>query len=210
MPDTHAPRPSKARDAATVLVTRAGTQDVEVRVWPPEQVDDVAVVLGRLGCSWSEALVDEGGVAGSLLVDHDRTLSDADVHRLVDRLAEAVEPDGALVLGYVGGCEEGFRRAGSAVPAGRDHVVFVDLHETSSPERWAVTAFGVPAALERVLVAASSGRGVGRAAHRGGTATMELRGARSVDVLVGRLDAAGLDGHVRVVRRRRTSSRAVG
>lgn len=83
-----------------------------------------------------------------------------------------------------------------------DHVVFVELHELPAARRWQVRALGTTGALRR-LASALGGLVAGAAPRPDGASSLVLEvpdRPGSVQSLVQRLDAAGLDGHVRVLR----------
>ena len=201
MLDTSTPSTTREAAQATAVVTRASASDLEVRVWPPEEVWTVARVLGEAGHDWEGALPDESGLPSSLLLRRDRGFSDADVEQVVDDLGHP----GTAVLGYLaadgaGACP----RVPGPEPRDRDHVVFVEVHPLPRAGRWQVRAFGAGRALAR-LCAAAGGLAVGVGPRPGEerSVVLQLPGRPdAVGELVERLDRAGLDGHVRVLRER--------
>lgn len=199
MLDVSTPSPTREATQATALVTRAGTGDLEVRVWPPEHVWAVAGDLGEAGHSWEAALPDESGLPSSLLLRRDAGFTDDEVR---DLLADISTP-GTAVLGYLDADDAGAcPRVPGPQPEDRDHVVFVELQQLPYAGRWQVRAFGASAALTRLRDAAR-GLAVGTPPRPGDrrSAVLELPGrAGAVPELVERLDRAGLDGHVRVLR----------
>lgn len=201
MLDTSTPSTTREAAQATAVVTRASASDLEVRVWPPEEVWTVARVLGEAGHDWEGALPDESGLPSSLLLRRDRGFSDADVEQVVDDLGHP----GTAVLGYLAADDAGTCARVPGPPApGRDHVVFVELQQLPHAGRWQLRAFGVGAALSRLRTAARDlALGLGPRPGELRSAVMELPGRDEVvGLLVERLDRAGLDGHLRVLRER--------
>lgn len=201
MLDVSTPSPTREATQVTALVTRAGTADLEVRVWPPEHVWDVARHLDEAGHTWEGALPDESGLPSSLLLRRRDGFTDDELGHLLDDLHRLGE--GTAVLGYLGAEDDG---ACAPVPGphplDRDHVVFVELHQLQHAGRWQLRAFGSAGALARLRAAA---RGLALVTDRCGgdqhSAVLELPDRpAAVDDLVARLDRAGLDGHVRVLR----------
>lgn len=201
MLDVSTPSPTREATQATALVTRAGASDLEVRVWPPEHVWAVARDLDEAGHPWEGALPDESGLPSSLLLRRERGFTDHEVGHVLadlDRLGRDTAVLGYLAADDAGACT----RVPGPTPRDRDHVVFVELRQLPYAGRWQVRAFGSPAALTRVH-AAAAGLAVGRGPRPGEerSAVLELPGrASAVSDLVDRLDRAGLDGHVRVLR----------
>lgn len=197
--DTSTPSTGSVATQATALVTRASATHLEVRVWPPEEVWTVARVLGEAGHDWESALPDECGLPSSLLLRRDRGFSDADVERVVSDLGRP----GTAVLGYLGADDAGTcaRVPGPATPV-RDHVVFVEIQQLPHAGRWQVRAFGAGAALARLRTAARGlALALGPRPDELRSAVLELPGLDGVvGQLVERLDRAGLDGHLRVLR----------
>lgn len=188
---------------ATVLVTPAGGHDVEVRVWPPEEVVTVAELLSRGGHRCHGVLPDETGLPGSLLVEG---AEEGAVKIVLDDLAAPqVAALGVVAVGYLGPDGRGeCSRLPGPVAEGRDEVVFVDVCEQPVGGRWQVRAFGAPGALQRLSRAAADlalGTRGGRPARANRSLAIQLPGRPGVvQDLVARLEAAGLDGHVRVLR----------
>lgn len=188
--------------AATALVTRVADEGLEVRVWPPEDVWSVARSLDREGLVWDAALPDESGLPGSLVVCLDGPGPDVDLAALVT----IIDGPGVAALGYhpvTSDPRGAWQRLPGSEPEGRDRVVFVELQESGAGERWQVRAFGPVKALQRLhdaLAELALARPVTLPPER--AVSIELgAGAGTVQDVVTRLDAAGLDGHVRVLRR---------
>lgn len=201
MLDVSTPSPTREATQATALVTRAGSGDLEVRVWPPEEVWTVARDLREAGHHCEGALPDESGLPTSLLLRRDQGFSDTDLEEVVADLG--LGHPGTAVLGYLEADDAGAcRRVPGPAPRHRDHVVFVELQQLPYAGRWQVRAFGAGAALARLRAAADGlAVGVGPRPGEERSAVLELPGrADAVGELVERLDRAGLDGHVRVLR----------
>lgn len=195
MLDVSTASPTRETTLATALVTRAGGDDLEVRVWPPEDVWAVARGLDLAGLSWEPALPDESGLPGSLVLPGSIDPS---------TVLAALELPGVAALGYLAADEAGTcHRVPGAEPVGRDGVVFVELRQCVLSGGWRVRAFGALGALRRLREAARPLC----AARPGAARDFEALLLELVDrpgivtELVERLDAAGLDGHVRVLRR---------
>lgn len=201
MLDVSTPSPAREAAPATALVTRAGATDLEVRVWPPEHVWAVARDLDDAGHPWEGALPDESGLPSSLLLRREGGFADHEVQRLLtdlDRLGR-----GTAVLGYLAADDAGAcARVPGPSPQDRDHVVFVEVRQLPHAGRWQVRAFGAAAALTRLRTAARGlAVGIGPRPGEERSAVLELPSRDGVvSDLVDRLDRAGLDGHVRVLR----------
>ena len=201
MLDVSTPSPTRDATQATALVTRAGSSDLEVRVWPPEHVWVVAQDLDEAGHAWEGALPDESGLPSSLLLRRERGFADHEVQHVLadlDRVGRGTAVLGFLEPDDAGACT----RVPGPAPQDRDHVVFVELRQLPYAGRWQVRAFGAAAALTR-LRAAARGLAVGIGPRPGEerSAVLELPDRDgAVTDLVERLDRAGLDGHVRVLR----------
>jgi len=200
--DVSMPSPTRAMVAATALVTPAAHGDLEVRVWPPEDVWHVAEGLSAAGLRWEPALPDETGVPQSLLVQRRCA---ADVELVLDGLGLP----GLAALGYLPPDARGeCRRVAGSAPQDdrmRGDVVFLELRELPYGGRWQLRGFGSPAALS-TLARACAPLAVGLVepdptTYADRSVVLELAGRPTVvQELVEHLDAAGLDGHVRVLR----------
>lgn len=195
--------PSLARDPAqvTAVVTRAENADLEVRVWPPEQIWAVGADLRDAGHEWEAALADESGLPSSLVLRRSAGFSDGDLSEVVVGL----DRPGLAILGYLGADELGAcARVPGPQPIDRDDVVFVELRQQRRGRRWQLNAFGAATALTRLCAAAAEiSVGASVRPHDEGSAVLWLPGREGiVQDLVERLDRAGLDGHLRVLRTR--------
>lgn len=205
--------PTQARTRSTALVTCAGSS-LELRVWPAEDVWAVAEQLRRMGRDPEPVLPDESGLPGSLLVLREGECEEAALRSLVDGL----RLPGLQVLAFGAADATGASRRvaveTSSAPAPElepgpgpvggqpDHVVFVELHQLPAARRWQVRALGTAGAL-RHLASALAGLVAGAAPRPDGASSLVLEvpdRPGSVQSVVERLDAAGLDGHVRVLR----------
>lgn len=202
MLDVSTPSPLRQAQPATAVVTRAGGADLEVRVWPPEHVWAVGSDLSEAGHEWEAALPDESGLPSSLVLRREDGFSDSDVVAVVAGL----DQPGLATLGYLAPDERGeCPRVPGPQPADRDRVVFVELRQEHPDSCWQLRGFGSSAALRR-LRAATAGLGTGAPGPPDGerSAVLSLPGRDGiVQELVERLDRAGLDGHVRVLRAHR-------
>jgi hypothetical protein len=196
--------PTRVRSGSTALVTCAGPA-LELRVWPAEDVWAVADRLTELGMDPEPALPDESGLPGSLLVRHDGGCEEAALQAVLDGL----RLPGLEVLAFASADAAGTSRrvtgeSHALDPGQRDHVVFVELHHLSTTRRWQVRALGTPGALRR-LAEALTGLLAGVVPRPDGRTSLVLEvpdRADAVQSVVEHLDAAGLDGHVRVLRQR--------
>ncbi len=201
MLDVSMPSPTRAMTTATALVTPASHGDLEVRVWPPEDVWHVGEGLTAAGHRWEPVLPDETGLPQSLVVPR-RCAGD------VSRVLEGLDLPGLEVLGYGQPDARGeSRRVAGPVPKGRDTIVFLELRELPYGDRWQLRGFGAPLALRTLaescaVLAAGVVEPTDDFERR--SVVLELPGRPTVvQELVERLDAAGLDGHVRVLRAHR-------
>ena len=204
MLDVSTVSPTRVRTGSTALVTCAGSS-LELRVWPAEDVWTVADRLSELGMDPEPALPDESGLPGSLLVRRRSGCDEAALRTVVDGL----RLPGLEVLAFASPDAAGSsRRVVGSAPSGptgqRDHVVFVELHQVPTTHRWQVRALGTAEALCR-LAMALSGLVAGVAPRPDAATSLVLEvpdRAGVVQSVVEHLDAAGLDGHVRVLRQR--------
>ena len=204
MLDVSMPSPTRAVVAATVLVTPVDHDDLEVRVWPPEAVWQVATSLSEAGHRCDPVLPDETGVPESLVVARRGA---AALERVLDGLAQP----GLSAIAYLEPDARGeCRRVAGQAPEGRDDVVFLELRELPYGGRWQLRGFGSPAALS-TLAGACAPLAVGLVepdptTYADRSVVLELPGWPTVvQELVEHLDAAGLDGHVRVLRVQETA-----
>ncbi len=210
MLDVSLPSPTRAMVAATALVTPAAHGDLEVRVWPPEDVWHVADGLSEAGHRWEPALPDETGVPQSLIVQR-HCAGD------VEAVLAGLDLPGLAALGYLPPDATGVCRrvsAGSAASEGRDDVVFLELRELPYGGRWQLRGFGTAVALG-TLARACAPVAVGLVepdptTYADRSVVLELAGRPTiVQELVAHLDAAGLDGHVRVLRVHETVAESI-
>jgi len=201
--------PTRVRTGSTALVTCAGSS-LELRVWPPEDVWAVADRLREMGVQPEPVLPDESGLPGSLLVQREGTREEAALRALMDGLRlPGLE---VLAFGTADSAGTSRRVAGETSPVPgparvvadgtRDHVVFVELHQLLAARRWQVRALGTTGALRR-MATALSGLVAGTPPRPDGDTSLVLEvpdRPGSVQSVVERLDSAGLDGHVRVLR----------
>lgn len=209
MLDVSTVSPTQARTGSTALVTCTGSS-LELRVWPPEDVWAVAGQLRRMGLDPEPVLPDESGLPGSLLVHRHGVCEEAALRDLVDGLRlPGLE---VLAFGTADATGASRRVAGEsaevedpmpgATGGQRDSVVFVEVHQLLAARRWQVRALGTTGALRR-MAAALSGLVAGVVPRPDGVSSLVLEvpdRPGSVQSVVERLDAAGLDGHVRVLR----------
>lgn len=207
MLDVSTVSPTRVRTGSTAVVTCAGSS-LELRVWPAEDVWAVAERLRETGLAPEAALPDESGLPGSLLVQRDGVCEDAALRALVDRLRlPGLE---VLAFGTADAAGTSRRLAGQtpgdaaavAADGPRDHVVFVELHQLPAARRWQVRALGTTGALRR-MATALAGLVAGTTPRPDDVTSLVLEvpdRPGSVQSVVERLDSAGLDGHVRVLR----------
>lgn len=211
MLDVSLPSPTRAMVAATALVTPAAHGDLEVRVWPPEDIWHVADGLSEAGHRWEAALPDESGVPQSLIVQRHCAAD-------LEQVLAGLDLPGLAALGYLQPDALGVCRrvsgASTGETVGRDDVVFLELRELPYGGRWQLRGFGTAVALG-TLAGACAPVAVGLVepdptTYADRSVVLELAGRPTiVQELVAHLEAADLDGHVRVLRVHETLAEAV-